>query len=78
MTDAEFNAIHKAQYENLNLRPWELCPCEVDADSTDELYQRDNYRAAQQLLRRMLAAGVDKYDPEPLRGLEKAEGKRRR
>jgi hypothetical protein len=61
---AEF-ASHCCQYRSLHLRPWQSPPSAVDEDDPDE-----DDRAAQKLLRRMLAAGVSRYDPDPLRALK--------
>jgi hypothetical protein len=66
---AEF-ASHCCQYYALSLRPWQSPPSSVDEDDPDE---RD--KDAQQLLRKMLAAGVSRYDPDPLQALR---GRRRR
>src|SRR5262245_59015818 len=58
------------QVINLNLRPWDPAPCDVDVDSNDP---RD--AAACALLRRMLDAGMSRYDPNPAQVLN---GRRRR
>jgi hypothetical protein len=42
-------------------------PCIADEDDPNE---RD--KDAQRLLRKMLAAGISRYDPDPLAALEKA------
>jgi hypothetical protein len=52
------------QVQNLHLRPWQVAPCDVDLASTDE---RD--AAACALLRRMLAMGMSRYDPNPSQAL---------
>lgn len=59
------------QSEALHLKPWEESPCVVDEDDPEE---RD--KQAQHLLRQMLAAGVSRYDPDPLAALEAAAVKR--
>jgi hypothetical protein len=47
-------ACYVLQYTNLNLRPWEPVPADVDLDGTDE-----RHAAARRLLRRMLDAGMN-------------------
>lgn len=59
-------ACYVLQYRNLNLRPWEPVPYEVDLDD-------DNPREAdaRALLRRMLDLGMSRYDPNPSRALKR-------
>jgi len=54
------------QYQALQLKPWQEPPCQCDEDDPNE---RD--RQGQALLRKMLAAGVSRYDPDPLAALAK-------
>jgi hypothetical protein len=49
------------QRRQLELRPWDLPPCALDAPDDS---------GAGRLLRRMLDAGLSRYDPNPIRGLE--------
>jgi hypothetical protein len=58
-------ACYVLQYRDLNLRPWEPVPYEVDPAGTDE---RD--AAARVLLRRMLAMGLSRFDPNPSQALQ--------
>jgi hypothetical protein len=53
------------QVRDLNLRPWQVAPCDVDlaGDNPEEA-------AARQLLRRMLAMGMSRYDPNPSQALQ--------
>src|SRR5262249_44458690 len=67
---AEFAAFH-CQIQALGLKPWQLPPCSLEADDPHE-----GNKDAQRLLRRMLAAGVSQYEPDPLAEL-KAKGKRK-
>jgi hypothetical protein len=60
---AEF-AAHVCQYRALHLKPWQSPPCIVDEDDPDE-----DDRDAQALLRQMLAAGVSRFEPDPLAAL---------
>jgi hypothetical protein len=52
----------------LRLKPWQEPPCCASENNPDE---RD--KAAQVLLRRMLAAGVSRYHPDPLAAIEAAK-----
>jgi hypothetical protein len=67
--DRDFDA-YGAQIDALHLEPWQDPPCVIDLDDVDE-----NNEQGAALLRRMLAAGVSRYDPDPMRALERAEGK---
>jgi hypothetical protein len=49
------------QRRALELKPWDSPPCALD---------RPDDSAAGRLLRRMLVAGLSRYDPNPMRGLE--------
>lgn len=57
---AEF-ASYSCQSDALSLRPWELPPCEVEDDDAGP---------AGQLLRRMTAAGISRWHPDPLAALD--------
>jgi hypothetical protein len=53
------------------LKPWESPPCEADEDAElAEASAFNNHREAQKLLRQMLAAGVSRWHPDPIRALE--------
>jgi hypothetical protein len=73
---AEFCACH-CQRRNLQLKPWQRPPCLVE-DLEGDIARGDDgvvgKFAAAQLLKRMLAAGVSFYEPDPLSKL-KAVGK---
>ena len=57
-------AVYLCQTQNLHTKPWEDVPCHGDPDgSTPE----------DKLLRRMLAAGLSRYEPDPLGALAKVE-----
>jgi hypothetical protein len=54
------------QTRSLGLRPWERAPCNV---SEDDLSDDPQVRKAQSLLRKMLAGGLSRFDPDPMRVL---------
>jgi hypothetical protein len=50
------------QGRSLRLKPWEVPPCTaIDARDTD----------AHRLLRKMLRAGLSRYEPDPIRAMKK-------
>ena len=63
-------AAYSAQGRVLHLKPWQVPPCVVDEENPNE---RDV--AAQALLRKMLAAGVSRYEPDPMTALAAAKRK---
>lgn len=54
------------QRRSLGLRPWERAPCNA---SLDDLSDDQQKRKAQSVLRKMLKAGLSRYDPDPMRCL---------
>ncbi len=59
--DAALTAVYHYQCETLRLLPWQSPPMHLD-DSDDDA-------GGQKLLRRMLAAGLSRYEPDPLGAL---------
>jgi hypothetical protein len=68
-------AAYGCQCDRLGLRPWQSPPTEVDV-SYEHMTGDDHrgLRAAAQLLRRLLDAGLSRYEPDPLHALDAAEG----
>jgi hypothetical protein len=62
-------ACYHVQSHALRLRPWQEPPCVVSEDGPE----RDS--VAQALLRKMLAAGVSRYEPDPLAATRSAANK---
>jgi hypothetical protein len=68
----------------LKLQPWEIPPAKINSpDNPDEGLRpdqpgpaSDGRQQAAHLLKRMLAAGVSKWHPDPLRAIERAEARR--
>ena len=58
------------QSRMLNLPPWDLPPCSVSEDDDSE-----SDAEAVKLLRKMLAAGVSRYAPDPMAAIEAAKPK---
>jgi Arc/MetJ family transcription regulator len=73
---------YACQDRALHLRPWMTPPCwlRTDADVAAALaqpYGVDGKRAAGELVQRLLAHGLSRYEPDPLRALEPVENARR-
>jgi hypothetical protein len=67
-------AAYNCQADALNLAPFESPPCVVDehADDTSPAgasLSAESRPAARRLLRHMLAAGLSRYEPDPLRAM---------
>lgn len=72
---AEF-AAYSCQIESLSLKPWQEPPVNIDEDADEpDTAEREPDTAARKLLRRMLAAGVSRFDPDPLAALAGGETK---
>ena len=70
---AEF-AAYSCQIESLGLKPWQSPPVHIDEDADEpDNSDRESNSAARKLLRQMLAAGVSRYDPDPLTALAGAK-----
>ena len=65
-------ALHCAdhrQCEHLSLRPWETSPACLDPAELDSIIAsgpQHNSAGTARLLKKMLAAGISKYDPSPI------------
>ena len=70
---AEFAAFH-CQHRALQVKPWELVPVSVDEDELtpigDDVHRRGR---AIKLLRRLLKAGLSRYEQQPLMALGRVE-----
>ena len=56
-------AAYSCQMDSLKLKPWEFPPCWVEPGDRE-------HRQAAKLLRKMLAAGVSRFHPDPLAAIE--------
>ena len=66
---ASFAAYHR-QREVLDLKPWESPPCYGDTG-----HGHDGHADAAKLLKRLVAAGLSKFEPDPLSALAKIEAR---
>lgn len=62
---AEFASYH-VQCRALNLRPWQSPPCCLAEGDHDD----DADAGGRQLLKRMLAAGLSRFEPDPMGALK--------
>ena len=60
------------QGRSLNLKPWQVCPCDLHADDLARDHHRGG-RAALVLLERMHRCGVSRWHPDPVAAIEQAE-----
>jgi hypothetical protein len=67
---AEFCA-GSAQRHHLQLRPWMPPPCWCELGEDDDERQAPGRRAASELLARMLAAGLSRFEPDPINALDR-------
>jgi hypothetical protein len=76
-TEVATFASYCCQSHALNLKPWEYPPCWADDDEAnpDGRSPMCKTKEARALLLRMLAAGISRYDPDPMAAL--AKGKRK-
>jgi hypothetical protein len=71
--DAAHLAAYICQCEGLMLRPWQDPPLYGDStDGVDDFEGAGRAHAAD-LLRRLLAAGLSRFEPEPMQALARAE-----
>jgi len=72
---ARFAAYHR-QFTRLHLKPWQFAPCWIDPDDIEDILaggdDGQQYGAAL-LLKRMLAAGLSRFEPDPEAALEQAK-----
>jgi hypothetical protein len=74
--DEAMGAVYHCQMEALRLRPWQSPPCWIG----DERPRVDDHRgevAAWKLRRRLIAAGLSEFEPDPIRMLEAAAARQR-
>jgi hypothetical protein len=82
LAKAGHDAAYRCQYDALKLRPWDMTPscinpCEIDAmiaRGPNDPTPHSDYNAAV-LLRKMLAAGISRWEPDPMVALAQAKKK---
>jgi hypothetical protein len=65
-------AAYHCQRRNLRLKPWETAPCDAGPHRDPDAVDSHGYAAAAGLLERMLAAGLSRWEPDPIAALEAA------
>jgi hypothetical protein len=75
-TVAEF-ASYSVQRDALRLKPWQLAPCEVDIGDIDTPgYEHRGAAPAAELLQQLLAAGLSRWEPDPVAALDEEADRR--
>jgi hypothetical protein len=75
---AAHQAVYHCQRELIRPRLWQPMPYDIDPAQVEAIIARGpdglagEYQAAR-LLRRMLRAGLSRYEPDPIRALERAK-----
>jgi hypothetical protein len=67
-----------AQSRSLDLKPWEICPADFHASDLNDPRPQRGARKTYDLLTRMLAAGLSRFDPDPIQSLVTISEKIRR
>jgi hypothetical protein len=63
-----------AQGRALRVQPWQTLPQNASLDSLREPFgEAHGWREAAELLKKMLALGISKYEPNPLAAIAEAE-----
>ena len=73
-------AAYSQQVDNLHLMPWEVPPCWVAPANIEDLLATSpdaddthGWRDAARLLKRLLDAGLSRFEPDPIAALAAAE-----
>jgi hypothetical protein len=72
------DAAYSCQYAALRLRPWEWTPSWVEPNDIDAILAKQDHdsrdmRTAAVLLRKMLNAGLSRWEPDPMTALVQAK-----
>jgi hypothetical protein len=70
-------AAYCLQCDNLHLKPWQPPPCWADEDRPRDDHPSAGKVAAWELHRRLVAAGLSMYEPDPVRALEAVAARQR-
>jgi hypothetical protein len=70
-------ASYSAQNRNLGLMPWQNPPCHARLANLDKPFDDPRgERESAELLSKMLALGLSRFEPNPLQAIAEAEAKR--
>jgi hypothetical protein len=65
----------RCEHDALNLMPWQLAPLYYTNHLESALRETSGRREACEVLKKLLALGLSKFEPNPLRAIEQAEAK---
>ena len=67
-------AAYSLQILHLGIKPWEVVPCDTAPDAVDTLgYEKRHVGSAARIVRRLLVAGLSRYEGDPLGALERVK-----
>jgi hypothetical protein len=67
-------AAYSLQILHLQIKPWEVVPCDTAPDAVDVPgAEMRHIGSAARIVRRLLAAGLSRYEGDPLAALERAK-----
>src|SRR5438105_10164815 len=73
------HAAYVCQCYALGLKPWQQAPCDVEPGDFDAVgFEGRSTGAASVLVARLLAAGLSRYEPDPVNALARVEAERAR
>jgi hypothetical protein len=68
-------AAYSRQCDTLNLKPWQPAPCWMGDQRPHDEFPNDGKEAAWELRRRLIAAGLSEYEPDPPSALAAIEAR---
>jgi hypothetical protein len=67
-------AAYSLQILHLQIKPWEVVPCDTAPDAVDVSgYEKRHAGSAARIVRRLFVAGLSRYEPDPLAALERVK-----
>jgi hypothetical protein len=71
------HAASAVQSESLGLKPWQVAPCVAELNTADAPgFEHRCMRNASLILERLLNAGLSRFEPDPIKAIERVERER--
>jgi hypothetical protein len=71
------HAASAVQSESLGLKPWQVAPCVAELNTADAPgFEHRCTRNASLILERLLNAGLSRFEPDPIKAIERVERER--